>query len=530
MAKKASNGNPKDSGFDFSKFLDLDEEDSAMVPSTDTAGFDYNTIPHSRDEIVTGGLESNLEEKVESCIKAGKISWGDKRTLRRLAAENKELEDALRDTDAAIVDRADGYHTIVSNILREKSDLEGYALDDSDPYDSEVTGRSEQSLGSRAAQIQSSDLFKEIDRLETHRGELNGKRIGILEEIREIAERHSNDGLDELEAMIVLKIDAISKVQDITKVKFTDEDEELFDRGVDELTGYIHGSFDPLSEEDEYGDGGNFVEKTPLSLNDGHSDEEIIAMEEVSPQTEAPKSFDELFGAETPEAEAALEDGHSEEFSSEESPEDLFEALGDDTFEAEPQSEDEDISAGRIAEDDLQSEYDDEIMTTPIAPISTEFLVELEPEEIEEESAEAVADDLSVDSVAIDEHSVDELAVAEDGPWGEEDDDADLPSTEFLDGSSDELASDIVSDLDVSDDEASIEAAIQDFEAEGGSVQNSFILPVEADPSKDQLSEGYIGFEAIDPSDSPVRAVIFEELKEKYGISFSFEGDSELEE
>ena len=92
MAKQAKDGGSTDSVFDFSKFLDLDEEDSALAPSTDTAGFDYNTIPHAKDEIVTGTLDIDLEETVDSYIKAGKVSWGDNRTLRRLAGVNRELD------------------------------------------------------------------------------------------------------------------------------------------------------------------------------------------------------------------------------------------------------------------------------------------------------------------------------------------------------------------------------------------------------------------------------------------------------
>lgn len=553
MAKQAKDGGSTGSDFDFSKFLDLDEEDSALAPSTDTAGFDYNTIPHAKDEIVTGALELDLEATVDSYIKAGKVSWGDKRTLRRLAGENRDLEDNLKNADRAIADRADGYHAIVSNILRKKNDLESFALEDQDPYDAEPVEREEESLGSRAARIRSSDLFREIEKLELHRGEINGKRIGILEEIREIAERQNNDSFDELDDVISLKLEAILRVQDITKAGFTPEDEAVFDRGVEELTGYMQGDYNPLAEEEEYDD---FHDETALSRA-GHSEDELETIRAAAGAPMAEPSGGNPFGSGATAAPA-------NDFSSEESPEALFAAFGADTFDPEPQTEDEDIADPEDVEvEDVQAEIsedqaeisDEQQLKTPTELISVVELAELE--EFASDSGdsgvdeEPVAVDLSASEFndTVSDEAVDSLA--ESAVWDLGPGDADLPPTHFLDEAPDELASATVDSDKLPEDEPveDYPEALERFEGEGGpavveledsSVEEFYaeqgfddVTESPADGEPAEITQSYaepVAIEDLDPSLTPVRAVIFEELKAKYGLSFGFEDKSTTED
>lgn len=553
MAKQAKDGDSTTSDFDFSKFLDLDEEDSALAPSTDTAGFDYNTIPHAKDEIVTGGLELDLEATVDSYIKAGKVSWGDKRTLRRLAGENRDLEDNLKNADRAIADRADGYHAIVSNILRKKNDLESFALDDQDPYDAEPVEREEESLGSRAARVRSSDLFREIEKLELHRGEINGKRIGILEEIREIAERQNNDSLDELDDVISQKLEAILRVQDITKASFTPEDEAVFDRGVEELTGYIQGDYNPLAEEDEYDD---FHDETALSRA-GHSEEELETIRAAANSPVEEHRSGNPFGSSA--AASPVND-----FSSEESPEALFAAFGADTFDPEPQTEDEDIADPEDVEvEDVQAEIsedqaelsDEQQLKTPTEPISVVELAELEefaeePVAPEAEAAieEPVAGDLSAEDSVDESYDDEPTPLAESEGWDLGADVEHEPATHFLDSAPDELASAAVGGDELPEDEPEADFygddPIERFEGEGGPAvvdldefyeEQSFDDYTEAadESGPEVLAESYaepLSIEGLDPSLTPVRAVIFEELKAKYGLSFSFEDETSTED
>lgn len=552
MAKQAKDGDSTTSDFDFSKFLDLDEEDSALAPSTDTAGFDYTTIPHARDEIVTGGLELDLEATVDSYIKAGKVSWGDKRTLRRLAGENQDLEADLKNADRAIADRADGYHAIVSNILRKKNDLESFALDDQDPYDAEPVEREEESLGSRAARVRSSDLFREIEKLELHRGEINGKRIGILEEIREIAERQNNDSLDELDGVISQKLEAILRVQDITKASFTPEDEAVFDRGVEELTGYIQGDYNPLAEEDEYDD---FYDETALSRA-GHSEEELETIRAAVDSPAEEHRSENPFGSKATASPV-------NDFSSEESPEALFAAFGADTFDPEPQTEDEDIAdpedvevedvQAELSEDQAELSYEQQL-ETPTEPIPVVELEEFAEEPVETAaevtSEEPVVDDLSAEDSEDESYDEEPTPLAESEGW-DLGDAAELdPTTHFLDGQPDELAAATVENdglLPEDEPEADFygEDPIERFEGEGGPAavvdldefyeDQSFDDYTESaeDNGPEAPAEGYaepLSIADLDPGLTPVRAVIFEELRAKYGLSFSFEDGTSTED
>jgi len=408
MANPARDNGPVDSGFDFSRFLDLDDDDSNFE-GTDSAGnADYKSLPYTRSQIVTGETDSDLEVEVEGYIKAGKVPWGAKKNLRKLAAENSSLEATLRDTDDAILERADGYDEIVSGILFEKSRIsEGSFLDDSDPYDSNPVGLDEVAPGSRDARIRSSELFKEIEDLEQHRAELNGRRTEILQEIRSFVEGQHNDSWELVDDLAGEKLAAIGLVEDITKVDFSDEDEEDFDRGVDELQSYIQGNFDPLAEEDEYdGEMPHFAQEEPLS-EDGHTEQEILAMEEVSGSREENKSFAELFGTDEFNDDPQVVPEYSlEEFSSEESPEDLESALGEgfDAHGDDGTGEDVPFPGEEIPFPGEEAPSSVSLATQPVDTIDLVGAGGLDEEEFEENEEEARLEaDLSVENESVDE-------------------------------------------------------------------------------------------------------------------------------
>lgn len=518
MAKQAEDGSSIESGFDFSRFLDLDDD------SSESTGADGEPTPR-QEEITTGGLESDLEAAVETYIKAGKVSWTDKRNLRHLAAENRSLEDNLRETDAAIVDRANGYHSLVAEILREKNTLESFALEDSDPYDSGVVGSEQESVGSREAQDQSTGLFSELERLEQQRTEINGARATALKEIREAAARQENSAWGALETVIGSKLDGIDKVQDLTKVKFSQEDEVLFDRGVDELTEYIHGNFDPLAEEDEYSEEDDHFELDESPLADPvHSEAELDAIEAANAQEVPEQNFDQFFAdlkseadAE-PEVEPAVE---LEGFSRVESPSDLSEAFDGeyDPEAANPEDKNMEFAEEEVAEAPA-FEFD-------VKPFSEDDVPELESEEAEPvleaeaaDSTDSVADDLRDDFEEPVTHSDEDLAVAQIDSWDDSEADADLPYTDFLDGTADELASEVVSNLDVADQETISEpeaiAVAENTEPEATEDHGYAVWTESTDETVEPV---YVDFSEYS-SDGSVRTVIFDELKKKYGISF----------
>lgn len=441
MANPARNNDPVDSGFDFSRFLDLDDEDSNLEGSASAEAPDYRSLPYRRSEIVTGALESDLEVEIEGYIKAGKVPWGAKKSLRKLAAENSTLESTLRATDGAILERADGYDEIVSGILREKDRIsEGSFLDDSDPYDAKPVGLDSSAPGSRDARIRSSELFKEIEDLEQHRSELNGRRVEILNEIRIAVDSQHNDSWELVDGIAKEKLAAINSVEDITKVDFSEEDEEDFDRGVDELQSYIQGNFDPLAEEDEYDeDMPRFVQEEPLAEL-GHTEQEILAMEEASRREDETRSFAELFGAdETDEPNdgfLTVPEHNLEEFSSEESPEDLESALGEG-FDA--QGDD-----GTGEDDVLSSEDGSDSVSLATQPVDTVELLGAggldEEEFLENEEDERLEADLSPEVPSIEEPDESDSFMSEDSTSSESEVDSVPSETEFLSESEAELA------------------------------------------------------------------------------------------
>lgn len=325
MAKQARD-NSAQSSFDFSKFIDLGD-DSETTAASDGEGFDYNALPHSRDEIVTGALGNGLAEAVDSYIRVGRLSRSEKRKLRALVQENEEIESTLKATDEAILERADGYHAIVSKILAEKDKFEGYALDDSDPYDSQVLGVDQESLGSREARIKSSDLFREIERLETYRSELNSERKSTLIELQSTGSRVDAREWLSVENLSAEKLEAIDRVQDLTKVRFSEEDEAVFDQGVEELTDYIRGKYNPLgdedsedfdalAEEDDYRQlhskkDSHMSEETPLS-SDGYTEEELAAIERSRQEQTASHSFAGMLAADQAVDRSSEEKSESE--------------------------------------------------------------------------------------------------------------------------------------------------------------------------------------------------------------------------
>ena len=325
-----------------------------------------------------------------------------------------------------------------------------------DPYDAVPVVRSEESLGSRAASVKSSDYCREIEKLELHRGEINGKRIGILEEIKEIADRQSNEGLDELDVVLVKKLEAITRVQDITKSNFSAEDEAAFDQGVEELTSYIQGSFDPLAEEDEYDEDARYLDEAPLSEG-GHSADELRAIKAAGGSTVVRDHANPFT--------SSYEDESTNDFSSEESPEALFAAFGTDSFDPEPQTADEDIAdpedvqvedvQAEIVED--QAELREDVLKTPTEPISVVELEELEEFAEEDPADEAVvADDLSADDSEVASFDEETATVAEIEGWGQQDGREDIPDTEFLAEQPDELASATVDSDELPEDEDSL--------------------------------------------------------------------------
>lgn len=473
MAKQAKSTSQVESEYDISKYIDLDDP---IFEEEDEDG-EYTTIPHREAEIITPGLDSDLEEAVEGYIRAGKVSWGDKRNLRRLAAENKELEDAVRDVDPELLAKTKSYHGIVVGILKEKDSLGQLSLDDSDPYDTEVTEPMEVSDEAKSSKRESNEIFGEIERLEAHRTELNGKRVAALEEIRELTSGDEKDGTARIQKIVSEKLDGIAGLADITKSKVSLEDEEEFERGVGELTDYMENGFDPLA----YDEDADFVPAGDADRDRVYSVDELLALdgakatrETKSPKPSAGPSFGELFGVSAPleqdsDESAATSTGGSapsflDAFSSSESPSELDDALGGENLEPDTNSP-ADEDSFELEEPSAESVF------LPTEPISVAELAELDAEH----GPEAAAADLSDSEDDYDEYGAGQEMLAEGAFWSEP--------------------------------------------AAGGEIEDE----PESDDEFDAEAAGFV----IDES-APARAVIFEELKAKYGISF--EGTPGLED
>jgi len=534
MANLSKDEGPVESGFDFTKFLDYEDEE------TQSSGADYEVIPFSRFEIVTGELDSDLEGAVETYIRAGKVTRGAKKGLRRLAAENRELEDELRTIDAAVLERADSYDGLVSGILREKDRISGSSfLDDSDPYDSKPVSLDE-APGSRQARSDSNELFEEIEKLEARRSEINGRRVELLEELLILADKQQNGAWEYLDDLAGEKQKAAGRVEDITKVDFSDEDEEEFDRGVDELNGFIQGDFDPLAEDDEDESGPRVAplyEDQPLS-EDGHTEQEILAMEEANTGSseERPKSFSELFQTSTrdDQDETQVSDGFQDAFSSAESQEDLHRALGDDSF-------DPDLDDGTGEDSRFPWEVETQGTAAPEADLDDEEipedrseadeLTESDLEADSEEPSEVTAGDLSAED--FEDASTDEAAEidAEGAAWDESGDDAEASGELNSEEIEEELQEEIASDFDETEEEASTvgdefdswtpvdeeEFSEEEFEelAEDDASDEHSEHSEEAEDSEEAGADSYIGNLVPIYAGTP----IFDALKEKYGIS-----------
>lgn len=490
MAKQ--NNSAKDSNFDFSKFIDLDDED--LVKSSKLKDRDFDVLPYSRSQIVTGSLEVNLKAEVERYMNEGKLPRNVKKNLRKLSDENHYLEDDLKQTDESILERADGYDRSVSIILKERDDLEKM-LDDTDPYDSEPASVNDKSPESKEVRIHSSDLFKELEKLESHRTKLNSRRLEVLTGVKNIANQKHNSSWDNLDEIVSEKIDAINEVQDITKANFSEEEKSEFEDSVEQLTDYISGNFNPLTDtydEDDYDEDEDITisSETPLST-DGHSVKELEAIVKASFEPESNQSFGELFiGVEEPEDSLTDDDVNQESpnseaynaFSSSESEDELLAALGKDEFDPEPQSDDEDIA---------DNEDNDEQELNGASTAAGSSLSDTESEN----DGYVVSEESNAQTVAYDNKVNDKDSLTSEDPQ------------------------------------------ILNFEAEGGPVLQEEEQPHEETSVKtENLSEDIEGNQDSAPSvtvdliaDLPVdsnnetRALIFEELKLQYGLSFDFE-------
>jgi len=523
MAKKPNEDSAVDSGFDFTKFLDFDEAESQYPGGVGSSGIGYESIPFGRNEIVTGELNTDLAAAVESYIRAGKVSRSAKKNLRLLAAENGEIETTLKETDAAILERADGYDEIVSKILREKNQISDSSfLDDSDPYDSKPANIDQSTPESRDARLKSNELFKEIEELEEHRTGLNERRIDILNDVLNLAEKQRNGSWEYLDDIAGDKLSAIAKVKTITKVDFSDEDEEDFDRGMDSLTGYIQGDFDPLADEDEYSstdDSGSNYEDQPLS-EAGHTEQEILAMEEANSASEEPKSFSDLFQSseESNSSESsASESEFHDAFSSSESAEDLHAALGDDSF-------DPDLDDGTGEDDVTVAEWEQE--ATVDSDLRDEDLEDESPDEeavvlaenssYDQPEAEEVSDSNEIEDAPSEPTAVDEEARLESDA-----DELDVPVDSITEDSEVEAATE-----DEATDEAETEEG-SETEAEDEFVSDEFTTPVGVDEfvensfSDEDFDEEPTEADSFIGNLEPIYAgtPIFDALKAKYGIN-----------
>lgn len=578
MATQDSGGF-KDDGFDFSNFLDEDDEiiepekevqpDPTLaspaenslssapvaVPVTaqpapaavEPAGFspvdtelvgllpEGKPVAKSPEEITTGGLDLDLREAYEGYLTGGKMSWGNKRQAKKHIEEALKLEDALRDADKAILARAGGYASIIANLSDEKLIQEEESFlkgDEEDYYADEEVETSDSALASRAAQIQSTDLYKELERLESHRSTINSKRITALEGLREATSNEDNKYWLGLNTAISDRLKGIADVQDVTKSKVSVEDEEIFEKGVEHFEGYLSGDFDPLSGSDEDED----AEFEPYQggSEDGYSESEpnlgyLSQQEESYPEDETdgfPQWSPEPVAEETPleniedvpledqELNDGLETAESlfvpaaSEFSGSAFFEEQDSEFEDAEIEAEAAeqvatSEDEFelLEPGPVLEADLSPENTEDESYGHEGPTLAEspFWDEPAAEEVEPEgdSSDDSADEDVVDSEEPDEdfeadpwseeEPQDEAPVDfESDPWGQEEDSyADEDSANEADG-------EIISEF------TPVEAS---GVRERFDEQNSFVLPVE-------------------PDREPVRAVIFEELKAKHKIDF----------
>lgn len=567
------NGGFQGSEFDFSNFLDEDDEivetekevSSDFVPASqlkspveetavavsaftpeaeEPTGFspvetelvglfpEGKPVAKSPDEITTGGLDLDLKEAYEGYLSGGKMSWGNKRQAKKHFEEALKLEDALRDADKAILARAGGYASIIANLsdekllLEEKSFLKG---DEEDYYADEEVETSDSALASRAAQIQSTDLYKELERLETHRSSINTKRIAALEGLKEATSNEDNKYWLGLSTAISERLKGIADVQDVTKSKVSVEDEEVFEKGVEHFEGYLSGDFDPLNDADDDED----AEFEPY--RNSSEDDAAESVPNLGYLNQHEESYPEDEGDDFPHwaPEPVAEVEPTVDSSSLGEIEDLQETV--DGLEPAANlftSSNSDFDEGSFFDEELPLESGipeySEIVDLDSAPEpDSEFeLIELVP------SLEA---DLSAEDVEEEAHGHDGPALAESPFWGDSDmveEDSEIESVSVVSENVEPLDENFESDPwsaeeQKNEDDLDFESdpwGQDDFENESEPVeleqQESEFAPVEAVAVRERFDEQNSFIIPVEPDREPVRAVIFEELKAKHKIDF----------
>lgn len=281
-------------------------------------------------------------------------------------------------------------------------------------------------------------------------------------------------------------------------------------------------------------------------------------MEEASHKETEPKSFAELFGADDTDklrgdSQDVLDREH-EEFSSEESAEDLESALGEG-FDAEGDDGTGDDPLFPGEEAPFPGDESPESVSLATQPVDTVELIGtggLDEEEFEEnEEEERLEADLSTEDLSVDEPDESDDFVSEDSTSDESEGDSDPSGTEFHSESEAELAAESDSEEYTPEDfagwsyegtEAELDAEIAaDAENISGSFETDEELTAEdasdfsyataeafAAPLGDDAEDwtGEKETEAFsDSADEPRELAfagtpIFDSLKAKYGIDF----------
>lgn len=473
---------PIESEFDFSRFIDLDDEDSQK--SQEVKDSDFESLPYLKSQIITGGLEISLPSEVDRYFKAGKLPRGAKKAINRLTSENSNLESDLKVQDQSILDLAESYDKALTTVLKEKNRIKDDSLlDSTDPYDSGSASLEANSPEAQKLGDESTEMFKKLEALESTRELINKRRTEVLEEIKSNVQQYKNGGWEILVEILEERIKAIEDIQDITKTDFTEEEKVEFDKGVEDLNDYVTGKFDPLEDEDDE----DYSElETPLST-EGHSVEELEAIVKASSEPESEQSIQDLFTRDLAIEEDSVQTNNDENekssFSKTENQSELFEALGEDSFDPNPQTSDEDIA---IFEDDGGTYLTDDLndRSKGVGSSLSEF------ESINDSNVSAEENTPEIDA----EHDEEVQQI----------NDFEAEGGLVLDATNTELATDIESVKSSNEPVFSLDS----YKADSTLVEPALEI---ADIAIDDKSE--------------VRAVIFEELKEQYGLSFDFENN-----
>lgn len=371
MAKNKSI--PGDSSFDISRFLDLDDENKSQLENSEDFGLD--SIALSKEEMTTANLDTDLLNAIEVYISSGRVPRAEKKRLRELEVVNIHEEDEVKNLEAFIVSKANAYHGIVSNFLKEKSELEQATLDDEDPYSSESVSIDEASADAKATRARASTLFSEIHNLEESRAKVNQKRREHLEEIIAITSKTHLSGYESLMKLVKDKIAGIENVHDVTRARITPEDEKKFEKDAEDFKKYISGDFDPLADDDEESYDaplGEYVSNTETEtpLSDVSFTEDEIRIIDSNSAPDASESFSELFGVETGTHKVIDEEVAPSEMIVE-VVEPAPKLLPEDSFEQDPIVEDavenEEVNVDEDNEVEVKLESDYERLTAAVS-------------------------------------------------------------------------------------------------------------------------------------------------------------------